>query len=190
MSERSILRKANRKDEMTDTSRHDHARKWPAGTGTLLLGLALALTPVLLQAQARPGVPVNIQADSAQMDDRTGIATYSGDVVVTHGEMTLWADQITIHTDEDRRPVRIEAEGNPARVESPDLSQRQRVATARNMEYTFDDEVLVLIRNARVQTATEDTRGDRIRYDMINDVVRVEGREGERVQITIQPREE
>jgi lipopolysaccharide transport protein LptA len=58
------------------------------------------------------------------------------------------------------------------------------------MEYTFDDEVLVLIRNARVQTATEDTRGDRIRYDMINDVVRVEGREGERVQITIQPREE
>jgi lipopolysaccharide export system protein LptA len=189
MSERSILRKANRNDEMTDSSRYDHARKRPAGASTLLLGLALALVPVLLQAQARPGVPVNIQADSAQMDDRTGIATYSGDVVVTHGDMTLWADQITIHT-EDRRPVRIEAEGNPARVESPDLSQRQRVATARNMEYTFDDEVLVLVRNARVQTATEDTRGDRIRYDLINDVVRVEGRDGERVQITIQPREE
>ena len=174
---------------MTDTSRHDHAHKRPTRTSALLLGLTLALFPLLLQAQARPGVPVDIQADSAQMDDRTGVATYSGDVVVTHGDMTLWADEITIHT-EDRRPVRIEAKGNPARVESPDLSQRQRVATARNMEYTFDDEVLVLTRNARVQTATEDTRGDRIRYDLSNDVVRVEGREGERVQITIQPREE
>jgi len=174
---------------MTDSSRYGHARRWPTGAGALLLGLALGFAPLLLQAQARPGVPVNIQADSAQMDDRTGVATYVGDVVVTHGDMTLWADQITIHT-EDRRPVRIEAEGNPARVESPDLSQRRRVATARFMEYTFDDEVLVLTRNARVQTATEDTRGNRIRYDLVNDVVRVEGREGERVQITIQPREE
>jgi lipopolysaccharide export system protein LptA len=174
---------------MTDSSRYGHAPRWPTRAGALLLGSALGFAPLLLQAQARPGVPVNIQADSAQMDDRTGVATYVGDVVVTHGDMTLWADQITIHT-EDRRPVRIEAEGNPARVESPDLSQRRRVATARYMEYTFDDEVLVLTRNARVQTATEDTRGDRIRYDLVNDVVRVEGREGERVQITIQPREE
>lgn len=174
---------------MTDSSRHGNARKWSARASALLFGLTLAVPPLVLHAQPRPGVPVNIQADSAQMDDRTGVAVYSGGVVVTHGDMTLWADQITIHT-EDRRPVRIQAEGNPARVESPDLSERQRVATARNMEYTFDDEVLVLIRDARVQTPTEDTRGDRIRYDLINDVVRVEGREGERVQITIQPREE
>lgn len=174
---------------MTDSSRNGTARKWSTRASALLFSLALALPPLVLHAQPRPGIPVNIQADSAQMDDRTGVAVYRGDVVVTHGDMTLWADQITIHT-EDRRPVRIEAEGNPARVESPDLSQRQRIATARNMEYTFDDEVLVLLRDARIQTATEDTRGDRIRYDLINDVVRVEGREGERVQITIQPREE
>jgi lipopolysaccharide export system protein LptA len=184
-----MLRKANRNNEMTELSRYGLAGTWSARAGALLLGVSLALAPLLLQAQARTGVPVNIEANSAQMDDRTGVATYIGDVVVIHGDMTLWADRITIHT-EDRRPVRIEAEGNPARVESPDLAQRPRIATARNMEYTFDDEVLILTRNARVQTATEDTRGDRIRYDLINEIVRVEGREGERVQITIQPRED
>jgi len=84
----------------------------------------------------------------------------------------------------------MEAEGNPVRAESPDLDNQPRVATAQRMEYSFDDEVLLLMEDARVQTITEDARGDRITYDLVQDIISIEGTPTERVRITIQPRPE
>lgn len=152
------------------------------------LGLLLAGLPQLLSAQM-PALPVQISADSAEMDDRRGIGTYTGNVVVTRGDMTLWADRIVIHAP-DRRPARIEAEGKPVRVEARDADNQPLVATALRMEYSIADDVLLLLREARVQTLTEDARGDRIRYDLTQDIIRIEGTPTERVQIIIQPRPE
>ena len=150
-----------------------------------LRGLLLACLPSTLPAQT-PTLPVQITADSAEMDERRGIGTYTGDVVVTHGDMTLWADRIVIHAP-DRQPTRMEAKGNPVRAEAPDPNNQPRVATSLEMEYHLDDEVLVLLGEARVQTLTEDARGERIRYDLAQDVIRIEGTPEERVRITIQP---
>ncbi|TVP88176.1 MAG: lipopolysaccharide transport periplasmic protein LptA [Thioalkalivibrio sp.] len=150
-----------------------------------ILGLLLACLPPVLAAQT-PAFPVQITADSAEMDERRGIGTYTGDVVVTRGDITLWADRIVIHAP-DRRPMRMEAEGNPVRAEAPDADNRPRVATSLEMEYDLQDEVLLLRREARVQTATEDARGERIRYDLARDIIRIDGTPEERVRITIQP---
>jgi len=151
-------------------------------------GLLLASLPTILPAQL-PALPVQISADSAELDDRRGIGTYTGNVVITRGDMTLWADRIVIHAP-DRRPVRIEAEGNPVRAEAPDPDNQPRVATALRMEYSIADDVLLLLREARVQTLTEDARGERITYDLAQDIIRIEGTPTERVQIIIQPRPE
>jgi len=151
-------------------------------------GLLLASLPAILPAQL-PALPVQISADSAELDDRRGIGTYTGNVVITRGDMTLWADRIVIHAP-DRRPVRIEAEGNPVRAEAPDPENQPRVATALRMEYSIADDVLLLLREARVQTLTEDARGERITYDLAQDIIRIEGTPTERVQIIIQPRPE
>lgn len=156
---------------------------------SLLCGLLLGAAPLTLSAQDTANLPVHVSADSAQMDDRQGIGTYTGNVVVQRGNMTLYADRITIHAPE-RRLERMVAEGNPVRAESPDMNNQPRVATGMRMEYRFADETLLLLRNARVQTATEDARGDRITYDLAQDIIRIEGTPGERVQITIQPRPE
>ena len=161
----------------------------PDRAARALCVLLLALLPTTLPAQGAADLPVHISADSAQMDERQGIGTYSGNVVVTRGDLTLRADRIVIHAPE-RRPVRMEAEGNPVRAESPDLGNQPRVATAQRMEYTFDDEVLLLLTDARVQTVTEDARGDRITYDLLQDIISIEGTPTERVRITIQPRPE
>lgn len=154
-----------------------------------LCGLLLAVLPTAPSAQGAADLAVHISADSARMDERRGIGTYSGNVVVTRGNLTFRADRIVIHAPE-RRPVRMEAEGNPVRAESPDLDNQPRVATAQRMEYTFDDEVLLLLTDARVQTVTEDARGDRITYDLVKDIISIEGTQTERVRITIQPRPE
>lgn len=153
-----------------------------------LFGLLVVGLPQTLPAQL-PALPVQISADRAEMDDRQGIGTYTGNVVVRRGDMTLWADTIVIHAP-DRRPVRIEAEGNPVRAEAPDPDNQPRVATALRMEYSIPDDVLLLVNEARVQTLTEDARGERIRYDLAQDIIRIEGTPTERVQIIIQPRPE
>jgi len=155
----------------------------------LLMPLAsLAATPAA-HSQIALDLPVNIAANSAELDDRQGTGVYQGDVVVTRGNMTLWADRITLYAP-DRRPERLVAEGQPVRVEMPDPEQQPRTATAQRMEYHFATQILTLIGEARVTTNTEDARGEKISYDLTRDIIRAESSPGQRVQITIQPRPE
>lgn len=168
---------------------HDATPPKPRIATVVLCCLLLGALPAVITAQGPVALPVEIVADSAQMDDRKGIGTYTGNVVVTRGDLTLRADRIIIYT-EGRRPLRMEAEGNPVRAESPDINNQPRIATSSRMEYTFNDEILVLLNNARLQTSTEDARGERITYDLTQDTMRIEGTPTERVRITIQPRPE
>ncbi|MGM0552720.1 MAG: lipopolysaccharide transport periplasmic protein LptA [Pseudomonadota bacterium] len=171
------------------------ARIRPA-TGAMhrLLALGCLLLPVTAVAQppASDAPPVEITADRAEVDERQGISTYHGEVVVTRGEMTLRGDTLVIHTRE-RRPHTLEAHGDPARLEAPDPETgAPRIATAAQIDYLLDDERVILIGTARVQTPTEDARAERITYDLRNDSIRAERGEDEdqRVRITIQPGEE
>jgi len=155
-------------------------------SGALLVSLAAIST---LHAQIPMDLPVSIAANSAELDDRQGTGVYQGDVVVTRGNMTLWADRITLYAPE-RRPERLVAEGRPVRAEMPDPNELPRTATAQRMEYHFATQMLTLTGEARVHTNTEDARGERITYDLTRDVIRAESSPGQRVQITIQPRPE
>ena len=40
--------------------------------------------------------PIRIQADDAQLDDKNGIATYKGDVIITQGSMKVTGNTVTI----------------------------------------------------------------------------------------------
>lgn len=158
---------------------------WQALVGSVVL---LAALPVVAQQP----LPVEITADHAEMDDRRGLSTYTGDVVVIRGDMTLEADTVYVRS-RDRRPYEMEAHGEPARLESPDPETGEmRVATALRIDYLLNEERVILIDQAHVVTAAEEARGKRIVYDLETDVIEAERGEAddERVRITIQPREE
>ncbi|MDL2424869.1 lipopolysaccharide transport periplasmic protein LptA, partial [Pseudomonas sp. BAgro211] len=40
--------------------------------------------------------PIRVQADSAELDDKQGVAVYRGDVVVTQGSMKLTGNTVTL----------------------------------------------------------------------------------------------
>ena len=40
--------------------------------------------------------PIRIQADSAELDDRQGVAVYRGDVIITQGTLKITGDTVTI----------------------------------------------------------------------------------------------
>ena len=63
----------------------------------ILLGLGAALGSV--SAWALPNdqqQPIRIQADDAQLDDKHGVATYTGDVIITQGSMKVTGNKVTI----------------------------------------------------------------------------------------------
>ena len=63
----------------------------------ILLGLSAALGSV--SAWALPtdqAQPIRIQADDAQLDDKNGVATYKGDVIITQGSMKVTGNKVTI----------------------------------------------------------------------------------------------
>ena len=63
----------------------------------ILLSLGAALGSV--SAWALPNdqeQPIRIQADDAQLDDKNGVATYKGDVIITQGSMKVTGNTVTI----------------------------------------------------------------------------------------------
>ncbi len=63
----------------------------------ILLSLGAALGSV--SAWALPNdqeQPIRIQADDAQLDDKDGVATYKGDVIITQGSMKVTGNTVTI----------------------------------------------------------------------------------------------
>ena len=169
-----------------------HRPGQPGARVAALLLLVLLATPSFAQQGSGPALPVEITADRAEMDERQGLGTYTGDVIVIRGDMTLEADKVYVRT-RDRRPYEMEAHGEPARLESPDPETGEmRIATALRIDYLLNEDRMILTDQAHVITSREEARGKRITYDLTTDVIEAERGEGdsERVRITIQPRDD
>lgn len=172
--------------------RHNPSARHRAAFRYALAALAALAVSATAGAQQDLPPPVEITADRAHMDDRQGVGTYTGDVVVIRGDMTLTADRLIVHT-RDRRPHEIEAHGQPARLEAPDPETgAMRIATALRIDYLLAEERIILTDQARVVTATEEASGRRITYDLEADIIEAERGEAEdeRVRIIIQPRDD
>ncbi|MFN4263847.1 MAG: lipopolysaccharide transport periplasmic protein LptA [Thioalkalivibrionaceae bacterium] len=130
---------------------------------------------------------IDIEANEALFDDRSGVGEYRGDVIVRQGTLTLRGDRLRLFS-EQRQPQRALLEGQPARmVDDNPLAPRD--AEAREIDYSLVRDELILRGDARVKTPSEDARGDEIRYSMRDDTLEAKATEGRRVRVTIMPRE-
>ncbi len=154
--------------------------------------LALAGNP----AQAfdlNSDAPIKVSADNARLDDSRGIATYTGDVIITQLNTRLQADRVILYRDENGLN-RIEASGSPARYTQPTSSQGEATdAEAKNITYSAPDNRLTFEQDAVITQGNNLFRGQLIHYDTQNRVVTAEGSgangdDGGRVEMVIQPR--
>src|SRR5690554_3283058 len=68
-----------------------------AKTTALLIATSFSLLSGLAHAlPSDSSQPINVQADSAEMDDKRGVAIYRGDVVITQGTLKITGDTVTI----------------------------------------------------------------------------------------------
>ncbi len=134
-----------------------------------------------------PGKPISIKADSAEINEKTGVGIYRGNVRVTQGSMVLTGNTIVIESD-DKKVRKIKAEGNLSTFRQTTDDGKTVYAEAAKMVYDIGKKQIVLTENAKL---TED--GNTLASDSIvfhTDKKTVSGRSNAgsgRVNITVLP---
>lgn len=137
--------------------------------------------------------PLNIQSDAAMIDDNSGLAVYSGNVVVTQGSIRIDADKVTINYTKKQDLEKVVAEGKPAKFkQTPDGGKADILAKSGRMEYFADKDTLHLLQNAEVRQAQDSFAAQRIMYDTKTGVIQADKGESKdgRISVVIQPRSE
>ena len=160
-------------------------------------GLALALawavaTPAWALSSDRDQ-PIELEADSARIDERTGVSVYTGNVKLIQGSRRLDADRLTV--ERTAEGDRLVAEGRPATFsQQPDDKPEPVEGRALHIDYHTGQEQVILTGEAEVWQGGNRFASERIVYDASSDTVRggqasPGSQPGERVRITIQPQQ-
>lgn len=155
----------------------------------LLLGLGFAGGAQALSSDRQQ--PLTIEADTVEIDDKSGVSVYQGNVVAVQGTLELKADTVTIYSP-GRELDKVVAVGNPARYKQrPDNKTEDVRARAQRMEYYADKGKLILLEGGHLWQGKDEFSGNRIEYDTRRDVVNasMSNTGKERVRIIMQPRE-
>jgi len=102
---------------------------WAQGTNVAFAGLKTDISQ-----------PVQVDADQLSVNQQTGMATFSGNVIVVQGDMRLQAGEVVIVYSADNRAIQsLRADGGVTLAAGTDA------ATADSAEYSPDTGDLVLI---------------------------------------------
>ena len=163
-------------------------------TAAALLGLLVAGQAAALPSDREQ--PIHIQADSAVLDERKGIAIYRGDVIITQGTLKITGDTVTIKQLPGGEIDSFTSVGQPAYYEQiPDEGKDLVQAYGIVIEYFARQDQIVITDQAKVVQSENTFRAEKITYHTINETIHAErapagsvSREEPRVQMVIQPR--
>ena len=109
---------------------------------------------------------IEIESDSAYLDDTKNMSVYIGNVVVVQGSMRITGDKMTIYYTEANDLDKIIVEGKPATFRQlPDNSTIHDEAEALVMEYYEQKNLIVLVDKARVKQGDRRLIADHVEYD-------------------------
>lgn len=139
----------------------------------LILSLGVALGSA--SAWALPSdreQPIRIQADSAELDDKQGVAVYRGDVIITQGTLKITGDTVTITQTASGDIDVFTSVGNLAYYEQKPAADKEIVkAYGRTIQYFSSNERIVLIDQAKVIQEGNTFEGEKIVYDTQRQIV-------------------
>ncbi len=133
----------------------------------LLIAFSMAIYAVAGSAlESDKDQPIEIEADTGELDDAKNISIYRGDVITVQGTIRMTGDKMTVFYTEDDELDYLIMEGRPATYKQlPDDSSVYDYAEALTMEYYEQKEYVILIKEALVTQEGLRFSGDRIEYD-------------------------
>lgn len=157
--------------------------------GCMLLAWVAATSADDTPKTLRAGKPVNIYARTIEIDEKTGIAWYRGDVSITDGELFLKADRVQVIT-RDREIEIFNAFGAPVDVKRRAADQ-QIVMTAKALRATYNvkTQKLAMFDNVELRQGGSELRCAEVHYDVQTGQFFGKGDETqERCSVVMQPR--
>lgn len=155
----------------------------------LMTTFLLTLNSNVLAVSDTATVPIDIAADSVEIDESHNTSTYTGTVEASQGSMHLWADHVVVQHQPSRQPERIVATGAPVRYQQQEQNGQTVQAESARIEYDVIKGEIILIGDAKLTRSHDTFSSDRIFYDRKQGVIKAgtsaQGRQ--RVRISIVP---
>lgn len=119
--------------------------------------------------------PIEIQADSAIHHEKTGLTSYTGNVVMKQGSLKVEASNVAVHNPLDKNSTHLIATGEPARFQQqPEPDKPTIIAEADTISYQLELSKIELLGNAKLQQGDSLIKSDKIVYMVDEQVFRAE----------------
>jgi len=146
--------------------------------------------PAIAGPQQDAQKPITIEADKAKIDEKQGLSTYTGHVVLKQGGIRINGDQLMVYSHKGALE-KLVATGQPVvYFQKGETDATDITGQAERMEYYASKNELILLESAKLSQGPNQFSGNRITYDTQRKVVSATVSETgkERVQVTIQPK--
>ncbi len=156
---------------------------------TLLMALAaLAASPLASALSSDRNQPIDIVADSLQIDDSKHLSIYQGNVDMRQGSLHIKADRIELHFDENNDLLRLHITGAPATLKQLSDNNEPVSGSAREIVYSDNQLKLKLTGDARFVSNKDSIDSEWIIINTDTDAINAGSIEGKnRVRMQIQP---
>ena len=153
----------------------------------------LSATPACALSNDREK-PIHISSDSADINEKSGLSIYRGNVIMIQGSTKLTGDIITIYS-QDRQAHKVISQGEKQQAyfeEEQEAGKGRLKAWGNTIKYHIDNNKIALIKQAHLEQGGNTFKGERIEYDKQAKVVTARAGDsysGKRVEMVIQPRQ-
>mgnify|MGYP005992730113 CR=1 FL=1 len=140
---------------------------------------ALGAAPVAAQGtsvafgtiKADPTLPVEVTADTLDVNQENGSAEFLGNVLVGQGEMRLSAKRVLVIYNQEASGIeRMEATGDVVLVSGPDAAQSQRA------DYTIESGVIVMTGDVLLTQGENALTSNKMTVNLITGTAQMVGR--------------
>ncbi len=148
--------------------------------------LWVMLLPAATALESDRQQPIDVSADSSELDARTGFTHIMGSVVILQGTLEVKADDAQVFVDSGR-VTRVLLNGNPATWKQQMDSLEWMDAHAAQIDYQVNDATILLTGDAQVNHPQGQITGDKLTYDLDAEKLRGDSSNGGRVKIRLEP---
>jgi lipopolysaccharide export system protein LptA len=150
------------------------------------------MAPAALALESDRNQPIQIVADSAELNEGKGFYIYTGNVIISQGSLVIEAASVKVILDDNglqsmlatkgkhqgRAYMRQQGEANDGLME----------AWAESIDYQVERELLMLLGNAELIQKGNHFSGHTIRFDMPADNIKASGGDTGRVRMIFLPK--
>lgn len=150
----------------------------------LLIGLLATTNSWSLESDRQQ--PINIDADSSELDARTGFTHIVGNVNIRQGSLEVNSDDAEVYV-ESGRVTRVLLNGKLATWRQQLDSGEWMDARAAQIDYQVNDATILLTGDAQVDHPQGQITGDKLTYDLETEKLRGDSNSGGRIHIRLEP---